>query len=776
MNGQLSKGTDWLNMTSIQNNPSRNIPRRLILLITRHHSIFLIASLLFAGVFMAFNPFVEIAENVDYFTVEDNQDVKFYNDFKEIFGSDAFFVIAFETQDLFTAKNLRLLQKITDDLEMLEEIRDVTSLSNVDDIIGSEDYFEVGRFLKQIPATHEEFRALKDSAIHNPLYVGGLVSKDGRAAAILVETHEDTGDADYKKRVIEKTRQILAKHEARGIKFHLAGSTVTNFELSQYMNRDSAIFVPAVYVLIALTVWLFFRSIPLTIAAMLNISVCVGATRGFMGLAGLSLNNLTSIVIPLVMALSLCDTVHIFSHMKKQILDEMPDRTDAMAHVLEQVAFPCFMTTLTTAFGFMSLSVSQIPGIRELAWAAAAGMGFEFIFTFFFLPSLLLFLNPVAIYHDHKIRSGLTQVMQRLGDFVKRYSRIIVTLSVLGCTAAIWFTSQIQVKTDLIAFFKADSPIRVAMNFVESRLSGVSTFDISLRAEEEDAFQDPTNLKIIEQIQDFLKTQEGVDKTLSFVDFLKDMHESFYNEDERYFRLPDSREMVAQFLLLYDAEEIEEFVNSTFDHARISVRISEHDSLKQKRMIDTVRRYINGLDTRSLDIRITGRVINEINTVDELVRGQILSLGLAALVISVIMFFVFRSVAMAILSMLPNFFPIIITFGLMGLLGIPLDTGTVLVAAIALGIAVDDTIHLLFEYQRQRSQGMSIHHSITVATQIKGRAILSSTVILSIGFGVMILSRFVPLIHFGLLTAVIMWAALAGDLIVLPSIIYLKRK
>ena len=156
--------------------------------------------------------------------------------------------------------------------------------------------------------------------------------------------------------------------------------------------------------------------------------------------------------------------------------------------------------------------------------------------------------------------------------------------------------------------------------------------------------------------------------------------------------------MVAQYLLLYDSDEIEDFVNNTFDHARISVRISEHSSLQQKEMIKRIREHIDGMNYGNLTIRITGRTVNEINIVDDLVRGQILSLALAAIIISVLMFFIFKSVSFAALSMLPNFFPIIINFGIMGLFAVPLDTGTALIAAVALGIAVDDTIHLLSEY------------------------------------------------------------------------------
>lgn len=743
--------------------------------ITRHRWVFLCLSLMVAIGFMLFNPYVKIVDNVDHFTVENSPDAKFYNDFKDIFGSDEFFVIAFETDNLFTTEKLGMLRDITEELEAVEEIQEVTSLANVDDTIGDESFFEVRQFIDELPETPEAAKQLKASAISNSIYTDTLVSKDGNTTAIIVDAFESKDDIHYKTRLIEKIETILAKYKSSGIDFHLAGPTVINYTLSKYMNADMSVFVPVSYCLIAFFIWFFFRNVPLTIVALLNISLCVGATRGFMGLAGLTFNNVTSIVIPLVMALSLCDSVHIFSHMNKSIIDELPDKFEALAHVLRRVALPCFMTTLTTAIGFLTLSVSNIPAIREFAWAAAAGMGFEFFFSFFFLPPLLLFFSPEKIFQDYGTRGDLTQLLHRVGSYVERRYVGVALITVAVVVASFFYTGQVSVETNFIKFFKYDSPIQKSMVFVEEKLSGIITFDISLRADAEDAFKDPENLQVIEELQAFLITQKGIDKTLSFVDFIKDMNESFNNEKDQFFRIPDTREMVAQYLLLYDSEEIEDFVNNTFDHARISVRISEHSSLKQKEIIQKVQKHIDGMPLAGLDVRITGRAISAINIVDDLVRGQILSLALAGAIITALMVFVFRSASLALLSMLPNIFPIIINFGVMGLFKIPLDTGTALIAAVAIGIAVDDTIHFISEYQHQRNKGMPISNSLKSATLIKGRALLTSSIILTIGFGVTTLSRFVPIMHFGLLTALIMLTAVIGDIIVLPAILYFKK-
>ena len=741
-----------------------------------HPLVFLVAALIFAAVFAVYNPSVKTVNNVDYFKLENDPDREFYEQFKSVFGNDEFFIIAFDADPLFSQQYLTLLDRITRDLEAIEEIESVTSLANVDDIIGESDYFEVRKFLEEIPDDPEMLASLRAQAVNNYLYVKNLLSRDARTAAIVVETFDRPEDEDYRKRLLSGTDQVLKKYQADVPAFYLGGWTTTNFSLSQYLKADMMVFVPATYLLIALITWLFFRNARLTLLTVINISVCLAATRGLLGLTGITLNNVTSIVIPLVMALSLCDTVHIFSHLDKSILEKYPEKTQALAQVLKRVALPCFLTTVTTAVGFLSLSLSDIVPIKEFAWIASAGMVFEFIFSFFLLPPLLLFFKPETIYREGRSRKGVKKIIEGLNKVIRQHHRTIAVMSCLVVILSLWFASLVRVETNLIDFFKKTSPVRKSLDFVEKRLSGVGTLDVSLKADTMDAFKIPENLKLIERVQQFIDSVEHVDKTMSFVDFLKDMNASFHDEDIRYYKIPSSVEMVSQYMLVYDSDDIDDFVNSDYDHARISVRISEHSSSGQKRIVEQIKAFIATIDHPSIDIRVTGRAVTDSNVMDAMVRGQVVSLSTAALVISLIMFLVFRSMAIACLSMIPNFFPIVLNFGIMGAVGIPLDTGTALIAAVSLGIAVDDTIHFLTEYQRQRARKQPKALALQNANAIKGPAILISSVILCIGFGIMVFSRFVPIIHFGLLSAIIMVTALIGDLVILPAIILLKNK
>ena len=630
-------------------------------------------------------------------------------------------------------------------------------------------------FLEVIPEDKDALAALKKSAVQNRLYRKNLISTDGRTASILVEPYENPEDEALRKRLIEHTNKILKPYEAKGAQFYLGGGTVTNLSLSQYLNEDMMVFVPATYLLIILAIWFFFRNVWIALLALANITLCVGATRGLMGLMGVTVNNVTIIIIPLVMALALSDTVHIFSHMDQSLLKRFKDETRALAHIISKVGLPCFLTTLTTAIGFLSLSVSEIPPIKEFAWIASAGMVFEFLFSFFFLPPLILFFNPSRLYRSYDSKSPLTRFLDQGFHFVSRFSRWVVATGVVLLVLAVGASTQLRVETNLLEFFKKSSPIRRALDVVESNLAGVGSLDISFKAGELDAFKDPANLRMIDKIQQFISKLEGVDKTISFVDFIKDMHQSFHNEDELFYAIPDSFELISQYLLLYDSDDTEDYINGDYDRARLAVRISVHSTRQQQALIDKIQGMLDQIDHNGLEIRITGDAVEQVSVVDATVKSQIYSLGLATLVICVIMFLVFRSVGLAALSMLPNLFPILLNFGIMGAFDIPLDTGTALIAAVALGIAVDDTVHFLSEYQCRRAQGTAIPKVLASVIRVKGRAIISSSLILCLGFGVTMLSRFIPVVHFGLLCAIIMITAVIGDLVLLPAVILLSK-
>ncbi len=743
---------------------------------TRYPVASLILSLAVAMFFLAFIPRIQTIDNVDYFTVDGDPDFAFHKEIKEIFGDDEFFVISFKRPDIFSENNLLLLRELAERLEAHPGVRDVQSLGNVDYVDGAREYFEVRKFLEVVPDTQDGLDLLRHQALTTPMYLDNLISRDGGTTALIVYPYDRPEDKGFRADLLGDVRGLLSEYESEELVFHLAGNTVTNVSLSRYVQDDVAAFIPLTYFFVALVIWVMFRNVRLTVLALINISVCVGSTMGFMALIGTAMHNVTSVIPSLVMALALADTVHIFSCLDRKVLKAAPDTRAALAHILEKVFVPCFLTTLTTAVGFLSLAVSSIPPIREFAYVASMGMIFEFFFSFVLLPPLLLLCNPSKIYRETAEDKGLNAFLHFLKRVVTTHNVKICVAGLVLVLVSIWFSGRVQVETNLVEYFDRKSELRQDLDFIQNNLSGVSTLDISIKSATFDAFTFPENLAVIDEIQAFLHTLPGVDTSISFADYIKEMNKSFHDEDSSYYVIPGQRDLIAQYLLLYDSENIDDYVNNAFDHARILVRLSENSSARQAQLIDRINEFLEDLPQDDLKMRITGSVVQQVNVIEAVTDGLVSSIALALVVITVIMFVVLRSVKVGFLSLVPNLFPLILNFGIMGLLGIPLDTSTALIAVVALGIAVDDTIHFLSEYNFFRQQKMSMVDSLESVLLGKGLAIVTTSVILCAGFGVLVFSNFVPTFYFGLLSAMVMLTALVGDMLLLPSIMLLRKK
>jgi hypothetical protein len=250
------------------------------------------------------------------------------------------------------------------------------------------------------------------------------------------------------------------------------------------------------------------------------------------------------------------------------------------------------------------------------------------------------------------------------------------------------------------------------------------------------------------------------------------MNKAFHNEDINWSKLPESREMAAQFLLLYDGDDLEYMLDEKRQWARISARITEHNSRILATHLEDLKRFISqNLDTTKFDIKLTGKTLIENKLIDFIVDSQIKSLSLSFLLILLVMLWVLHSWKLGFISMIPNMLPILLNFAVMGLFKIPLNDATAIIAAVAIGITVDDTIHFIYQYQYERARNASTEAAIQKACVIKGTPIITTSLIMSGAFGILLMGSFIPTIQFGLLTALIMLYAVISDLLVLPALL-----
>lgn len=727
-------------------------------------------------------PRLQQDHSMDKFFQRDDPDNVFREEFTRQFGNDEFFVIAFRDDHLFSPPVLHLIQHLTSQLEEMEEVQDVISLTNVEDITGGEMDFSVTPFITDIPQSRARLDSLKDAARSNPLYRKLLVSEDGNATAIVVRIFDRPDDDLYRERLLTKVKSLL--RDIPRETFYLAGTAVSNFEIANYMNRDLAKFMPISFLLMALIVYLLFRNLRFTLVAALNILMCMVWTMGMFAPLGVTMNVTTSIIPPLIAALATAVAIHVLSWYRRQVTLTVQDKplsrrqldTAAKKAILkstfQNLITPTFLTSFTTAIGFGSVIISRIIPIRYFGTIAPVGMFFCFFITLVFLPAALSLLPAPLARRRSRFSALPERLMSRLANMNLRYYRVILLITILVIAGSLWSARNIRVETDNREMFHHDTPVYRAFEFMDEHLAGVSAIEISVRGEEEEAILDPAHLESIEKLSTFLYQTVGADKVLSVNDFLKEMNKSFHNESPDYYRLPASKNMASQYLLLFNGDDIGDYIDDSYARARITARLSDTGSRELREKVRRVQAFIaDNFADSDLDIRVTGRSLIELKMLHELVNGQIRSLGLAALFIFAIMFVVLRSSSLGLISIVPNLFPIALNLGIMAWLDIPLDASTAVISTVAIGIAVDDTIHFLYHYKEEMQRGISTVEAIRNTFAAKGPAMLFTTLVITLGFSILLTSNFAPVSDFGLLTALTMVNALIGDLLVLPSLL-----
>lgn len=705
---------------------------------------------------------------------ENDEDLIFYEKFKEQFGENESLVVGFKTSEIFTHDILTFITEQTEKLEKIDYVDEVISLSNVEHIKGSESDFLVEKLIEEIPTTKPELMLLRQQALDSSLIADSLLSHDGKATLFFIRPTSNPNKESTDEILVREVQKIFAEAQKKWPDFvpHYAGGINTRLNMTQATNRDMLTFMPLTYLFLFILVSIVLRHKWLTFLVILNVSLCLIWTLGILNLIGGAMSPMTAILPPLIMALAVSDCIHIFIEFLRQERINQP-LTDAIRHCLKKLAVPCFLTSLTTAIGFLSLGISDIPPIRHFGLASAAGMMVEFALSMTVIPLGIYFLrHKVAlktIRTEHK--SILHTKLETLGAVLPIHSKTIMRLSYCLIFLSIIAASFIKVETNLLEYFKKDSATYIDALFVDQNLGGTETLEVSLKTVNADNLLDPDTLIAIEKIENFLENQEIVTHCTSINDFYREMNKAFHNNNPKWLKVPDSRELAAQYLLLYDGSDIESVIDSEHQWTHISARINVHSSKAIKALIAKLEVFLQqNINNESLEIRLTGQTFMANKLINYIIDSQIESLSLAFVLIFLVMLMIFKSIKIGIISLIPNILPILFNFAIMGIAGIPLNSATAIIAAVAIGIAVDDTIHFIHAYQSQKTQYKTPIQSVKDAISEKGLPIISTSLILSGSFAILLTSSFIPTIQFGLLVSLIMFFAVLSDLLILPCL------
>src|SRR5216117_2945073 len=750
--------------------------------LTRHPLAVVVANLAVTAVLGLYAVHIRIENSLESMLPAGDPKVAYYNATRALFGSDDVGVIGVRADDVFAPSTILKIARVTDALAKVPGVESVLSITNVVDPTA---YFaSAARLLPRIPPTPDEVEALKRKLAATPLVGKNLIADDFRGAAIVV-FFENLTDAQYLDLGVDRRiMDLLAAENGPEALFYTGAAHVKQAAV-ELMRRDIARFTPIALALMLLVLWLSFRTVRGISLPILAVAMALVWTLGLIVLAGKALTFGTSVLPPLLLVVGSSYAIHVMARYYEQVGARAPP-DELVVRAFARVWLPLAISALTTVIGFGSLMVNRITAIWDLGLFAVIGVVCLTVTCLGFLPAALQ-LMPSRL---RSARAGtLAENLRRLGEQVYAKRRHILWAGVALSLLALVGARRIQVDADFLYYFEPGSEVRRANETINREIIGSNPFYIIVEGGAPGVIPRWEVLKLIKDLQDFLGKLPGVTSSLSVVDYLETLETRTSGQPEGGDLVVDEQGNVVPaeqpkpfwqdpknlepLLETIDKSPgtLKSVVTPDFRTASILVRTSLSGSRRVEETLDRIRLYVAEHFPAEIPVNLTGTLVLLTGTASDIVAGQIKSLTLALGIIFLVMTAMFLSAKIGFFAILPNVVPIVIFFGVMGWLGIYLNLGTSLIAAIALGIAVDSTIHYMarlnLELRGETDQAAAIVRTLRTV----GVPIVYTTIALFFGFLTFALSSFIPIRNFGILAGVTMATALGANLVLLPALL-----
>ncbi|MBU2551779.1 MAG: MMPL family transporter [Proteobacteria bacterium] len=688
--------------------------------------------------------------------IEDRPEAVYYKSFKEKFGTEELILVVARTENVFAPKTFAGLERLAEELGRIDGVQRVISLPGIKndmELGGEKNLSEFARVIKRAP-----------------VFDRSLISRDGKVTALTLIL----ADRKDKAPVIRAVEETIERNR-NGRPLYQIGLPVVSQALADYTVKDFLSLPPLAFAVICLALLLLFRSLSGLLVPAASVVIALIWSFGLMAWTGVGL-SMTTIIVPIfLIAVGTAYCMHVIAEYRHAVR-EAPTPAEAAFRCMLSIGFPSTLAVATTIIGLASLFVNRTPSIREFAFFACFGILSMLVLIFTFVPAILARLPENASRPGREDRRF--DIFDRVLELVVRIDlnhQKTMLLLVAGVTLlAILGITRIRVENNPVEYFRADTPISRHFHDIYKDLSGSFPINVVVSGPGEDYFEDPARLETLARFQGFLATLDGVDKTISLVDYLRLVRYATNGYKPEAYSLPEEafeiRLLKNNFMTMLGRDLFERFMDPDLSTANIALRTrisSTRDCLAlEKEILEYARSHL----PRDMKVRVTGFGLVMAHSAHLLTRGQVQSLSLTLVLVSGIMILLFLSLRVGLVAMVPNLFPIIVNFGLMGWLGVELSAVTSLIASIAIGLAVDDTIHYMFRYDREFLKDLDKERALKASLRHVGRPIMFTTVAISLGFAVVMFSSFQPTAAFGLLMVVTMISALIGDLFLLPAL------
>jgi len=681
--------------------------------------------------------------------------------------------------DVFSPEVLTVVKKLTDAAWQTPYSLRVDSITNFQHTEAQDDDLLVEDLLLDVADLDDEkINKIKQVVLNEPALLKRLVSEDGRMTAVnitvqLPEKNQNQEVADVYSHVAALTEKLAAEHPT--VQFKLAGVIALNNAFTAEAQHDASLLVPMMFVTIVVILALMLRSALAAFAVVIIIILTITSTLGLAGWAGVFLSTATVNVPTLVMTLAVADSVHLIAS-TQFLMRQGHAKPDAIRQAMLINAMPVFITSATTAVGFVTLNFSEVPILRDFGNMVAVGVMIAWLLTILLLPSLLALL-PISSGHDSKDFSG----MDALAEFVIRRPGPILVGTVVLTLFGGYLTMQNRINDEAVKYFSQSTEYRQAVDLMEERLGGVSLMDFAIETGVESGVNEPAFIAAIDAFGDYLQSLPEVKHVSRISDTYKRLNKSMHGDDPAYYRLPESQELAAQYLLMYEMSlpfGLDLSNQLDLDKSATKVGITMQN-LGSKEMTAIEAKALGWFQQQypQYPIEASSTALMFAHIGERNMASMMQSLPLAAVLISALLMLSLRSWKLGTISLLPNMVPALLGFGVWQLLSGEINLGLSVVASMSLGIIVDDTVHFLAKYQHARQEGRSAEDAVRYAFHSVGWALVVTTVVLVIGFSVLLLSDFRLNSDMGLLTGIILLIALIVDFLFLPAVLLkLDRK
>lgn len=742
----------------------------------------LILSLLIVGALASGGRFLSFRGDYRVFFGEDNPQLLSFDELQNVYSKNdnLMYVLVPKSGDVFSKETLHAAYWLTDQCwERLPFSTRVDSITNFPYTEGTEDELIVRDLVEDAEAlTDEDLAKAKNFALNEPLIIHRILDPEGKVTAVNTtfnlpgEKITELDDVYVEVRAIEK--EFLEKFP--NIEVKISGVLPLNQAFSESAKGDMMTLVPAMYLLLIATMVWMLRSFGGTIITIMVIGMSAAGAMGFAGWIGIVITPQSVLAPTMILTMAIADSIHVlvpmFGWMRKG-----KSKNEALIESLRINLLPVFITSITTALGFLSMNFSDTPPLHDLGNITAFGVGLAFFLSVGFLPAMAAILPLKAKVQDENKSTG----MEKLGDWVVVNHRKLLIGSGLVMVLIASFVPKNDLNDEFVKYFDDSIRFRRDADFTSENLTGIYSVDYSLESGETNGVADPAYLATLDKFADWLRNQPDVMHVNTLSDTFKRLNKNMHADDQEMYVLPTDRELSAQYLLLYEmslpyGRDLNNQINVDKSATRITVTMVNISSKRLREIAAQGQEWLKNnaaeMETAGVGPALMFAYISERN-----INGMLGGTTLALIGISFILMFALRSVKYGVLSLVPNLLPAAVSFGVWGLFVGQVGMALSVVTAMTLGIVVDDTVHFLSKYlHARREKELSAEDAVRYAFESVGAALVATSAILVAGFLVLSLSSFAQNGDMGKMSAITILAALYADFFFLPPLLIVLDK